>query len=285
MALLCAAQTDAAFQDTAQHLLSFLTAGPTPGNSEISTDGSDGLLEVSSLLSDILTALTTAARSSTSLPDTTGEDIFQTSQAAACVPALVQLLERVAAAESSTCLSVLSQWFCSNIVKASEPYPSSVLSELLPVIVPALRSSEAVLLSSQVSELSQQQLRHSAKLPPVAAAQSPDPSKLADVLQTLDTVCNCFPCPSTPLAAPKGGQGPTAVGQGSAAATAAERQALMAAALRQLQGEKSAALAAAAARRAAEGQEADSSTAAASAASDGYGFSCPWRLHLGTVSC
>ena len=277
VALLCAAQTDNILQDTAQHLLPFLTNGPMPEDSIVTPDAASDLLEGSTLLSDTLKALSSAVRCSTTLPDTTDDDIFQTSQAAACLPSLTQLLEKVATAAriNTTCMPVLCEWFRSTVADTSAAFPSSVLSELLPVVLPALRSSEAVLLDSGVAELTQQLLSRSAKLQPVAAvmSQSPNPDKLAGILQTLDTICACFPCPSTPLATASGGQPATAVGQGSAAAeavaTAAEKQALLAATLRQMQGERSVALAAAAARRATEGQEAESSSAAAASTSGG----------------
>ena len=275
VALLCAAQADTTLQDTSQHLLPFLTSGPMPEDSLVTPGAASDLLEVSTLLADTLMALSSAARSSTLFPDTTDEDIFQTLQAAACLPALVQLLKKVtkAAKHNTTCMPVLSQWFQSTVADASGAYPSSVLSELLPVVVPALRSSEEVLVDSGVAELTQQLLSRSTKLPPVAAvmSQSPSPDKLTDILQTLDTICACFPCPSMPLAIPNGGQPTAAVGQASAAAeaiaTAAEKQALLAATLRQMQGERSVALAAAAARRVTEGQEAESFSAAAASTS------------------
>ena len=277
VALLCAAQTDTALQETAQHLLPFLTYGPMPEDSIVTPGAASDLLEGSTLLADTLRALSSAARSSTTFPDTTDEDIFQTSQAAACLPALTQLLEKVAitARQNTTCMPVLSEWFRSTVADAFEDYPSSVLSELLPVVVPALRSLEAVLLDSGVAELAQQLLSRLTKLPPVAAviSQSPNTDKLVGILQTLDTICACFPCPSTPLATPNGRQPTTAVGQGSAAAegvaTDAEKQALLGATLRQMQGERSVALAAAAARRTTEGQEAESSSAAATSTSGG----------------
>lgn len=284
VALLCAAQTNTALQETAQHLLPFLTMGPMPEDSTVTPGDASDLLEGSTLLADTLRALSTAARSSRSFPDTTDDDIFQTSQSAASLPVLVQLLAQVTTAgeHNTTCMPVLVQWFRSVIAYASEPYPSSVLSELLPVVVPALRTSEADLLDSGVAELTQQLLSRSAKLPPAAAvmSQSSNPDKLANILQTLDTICACFPCPSTPLAMPSGGRQATAVGQGSvteAVATAAEKQALMAVTLRQMQGERSVALAAAAAKRATEGQEAESSTAAAASTSGGYVIS---SVHL-----
>ena len=239
-----------------QHLLLFLTASPSDESA-------------STLLVDTLAALSSAARSSTPAPDTTDSDPFQTAQAAACVPALVQLLKQVATAHSSICTPVLSQWFRSSIADASEAFPSSVLSQLLPVVIPALRSSEATVSDSRVATLTQHQLDHAAKLPPVAAllSQSSNPDKLADVLQTLDTICACFPCPATPSAVSTSEQTATAVGESSTDAevfaTAAERQGLLAAALRQMQGERSVALAAAAARRVTDGQEAESSSAAA----------------------
>ena len=277
VALLCAAQTNTALQDTAQHLLPFLTNGPMPEDSSVTPGAASDLLAGSTLLADTLRALSSVARSSTTFPDTVDEDIFQTGQAAACLPALTQLLEKVATAAMSntTCMPVLSEWFRSNVADTSESYPSSVLAELLPVVVPALRSSEAVLLDSGIAELTQHLLSRSAEQPPVAAVinQSPNPDKLTDILQTLDTICACFPCPSTPLVTPNGGQPTTAVGQGSAAAeamaTAAEKQVLLAATLRQMQGERSVALAAAATRRATEGQEAESSSAAATSTSGG----------------
>lgn len=267
VALLCAAQTSIPLHDTAQHLLRFLTDGPMPGESLDTLRAMDGLLEVSSLLADTLTALSTPARASRTFPETTGDDIFQTSQAAACLPALVQLLERVATAASTTCKHVLCQWFRSTIADASDPYPSSILSELLPVVVPALRTSEEVLLESGVPELTQQLMSRSANLPPLAVVcQALDPETLTTSLQTLDTICACFPCPSTPLVRPTGGGQPTtAVGQRSGAvATAAEKQALLAVTSRQMRGERTVALAAAAARRASEGQGADLSSATTS---------------------
>ena len=277
VALLCAAQTDTALQETAQHLLPFLTTGPTPEDSIVTPGAASDLLKVSTLLADTLKALSSAARSSTMFPDTTDDDIFQTSQAAACLPSLTQLLEKVAIAARvhTTSMPVLCEWFQSTVADTSEAFPSAVLLELLPVVMPALRSSEAVLLDSGVAELTRQLLSRSAKLPPVAAvmSQSPNPDKLTGILQTLDTICACFPCPSTPLATPNGGQPTISVGQGSAAgeavATAAEKQALLSATLRQMQGERSVALAAAAARRATEGQEAKSSSAAAASTSAG----------------
>lgn len=269
VALLCAAQVDTALQETAQHLLCFLITYPTP--EPLYGEGQ------STLLLDTLTALSSAARSSTTFPDTTDGDIFQTSQAAACLPALVQLLENVAstAMATGTFSAMFSDWFRRTFVDASDAYPSSVFLELLPLVVPFLRSHTAAFACSEIFELSQQLLSRSAKLPPAAAvmSQSPNPEKLTEVLQTLDIICACFPCPSTPLGTPRGGQPTTAVGQGSAAAEALampeERQALLAATLRQMQGERSVALAAAAARRVTEGQEDDSSAAAAASTSGG----------------
>lgn len=271
VALLCAAQIDTALQETAQHLLCFLITFPVP--EPLYGEGK------STLLLETLTALSSAARSSTTFPDTTDGDIFQTSQAAACLPALVQLLERVAstAMATGTFSGVLSLWFRNTAVDAADTYPSSVLLELLPIVAPVLRShNKAAFANSGIYELTQQLLSHSAKLPPAAAVMSqssPNSDRLTDILQTLDIICACFPCPSMPLATPRGGQPTTAVGRGSAAAEALalpeERQALLAATLRQMQGERSVALAAAAARRVTDGHEGDSSATAAASTCGG----------------
>lgn len=267
VALLCAAQTSAPLHDTAQHLLGFLIDGPMPGDSLAHPDAPDTGLKLSTLLADILSALSTAARASTTFPDTTGDDIFQTSKAAACLQSLVQLLEWAAKAATTECKPVLSQWFRSTIADASEPYPSSVLLELLPVVVPALRSSEELLIDSGLPELTQQLMHRSDQLPPLAVmCQTPDPETLTSILQTLDTICACFPCPSTPLVRPSSAeQHTTAVERRfEAVATAAEKQALLAVTLRQMRGERTVAMAAAAARRATEGREAETSTATTS---------------------
>lgn len=262
-ALLCTAQTQLAQQETALHLQHFLTS-----NASTTADSSrDSQSAKSTLLAETLSTLSSAAQSSKSFPDTLSSDIFQTSHAAACVPALVQLLESVTASGSKTTLSVLAQWFKSSIASAVEQYPSDVLIELLPVVVPALRSSETQLLTSGLSELAQQKLAHSAKLPPIAALidglQSSDQS--ADCVQALDIVCSCFPCSSTSAG---NGQATTAGADvPTGTTTAAERQALLAAAVRQMQGERSVAVAAAAARRFADGQEAQPSSSAAASPS------------------
>lgn len=267
VALLCAAQTSIPLHDTAQHLLGFLTDGPMPGDSLAHPDAPVGGLKISTLLADILTALSTAARAYTTFPDTTGDDIFQTSQAEACLHSLVQLLGWAAKAATTECKPVLSQWFQSTIAVTSEPYPSSVLLELLPVVVPALRSSEELLIDSGLPVLTQQLMSRSDQLPPVAVmSQTPDPAILTSSLQTLETMSACFPCPSTPLVRPGSGRQPTtAVGRRfEAVATAAEQQALLAVTLRQMRGERTVAMAAAAARRATEGREAEASSATAS---------------------
>ncbi|KAL3158795.1 hypothetical protein ABBQ32_011522 [Trebouxia sp. C0010 RCD-2024] len=272
VALLCAAQTSAPLHDTAQHLLGFLIDGPMPGDSLAHPDAPDTGLKLSTLLADILSALSTAARASTTFPDTTGDDIFQTSKAAACLQSLVQLLEWAAKAATTECKPVLSQWFRSTIADASEPYPSSVLLELLPVVVPALRSSEELLIDSGLPELTQQLMHRSDQLPPLAVmCQTPDPETLTSILQTLDTICACFPCPSTPLVRPSSAeQHTTAVERRfEAVATAAEKQALLAVTLRQMRGERTVAMAAAAARRATEGREAETSTATTSGQATG----------------
>jgi len=260
------AQTQLTLQEAALHLEQFLTsaADSTPGSS------TDLQSPKSRLLADTLEHLSTAVGASTSFPDTMSSDIFQTSQAAACIPALVQLLQALTADGSETSLAVLAQWFKTSIASATDQYPSAVLSELLPVVVPALRSSETQLLRSGLSELAQQKLAQSARLPPIAAlADRPqDSEQSTSCRENLDVICSCFP--STAAAASHSGQAATAGADQAAvpegATTAAERQALLAAAVRQMQGERSVAVAAAAARRAAKGHETHSSSSAEASA-------------------
>ncbi len=256
------AQTQLTLQEAALHLQQFLTsaADSTPGSS------TDLQSSKSRLLADTLEHLSTAVGASTSFPDTMSSDIFQTSQAAACIPALVQLLQALTADGSETSLAVLAQWFKTSIASATDQYPSAVLSELLPVVVPALRSSETQLLRSGLSELAQQKLAQSARLPPIAALadQPQDSEQSTSCRETLDIICSCFP--SSAAAGSHSGRAATAGADQPAVAegatTAAERQALLAAVVRQMQGERSVAVAAAAAKRAAEGQETQSSSSA-----------------------
>ena len=253
-ALLCSAQTQLALQETALHLQHYLTATPVE-TSSTAVGLSQTQSSKSALLADALAVLSTAARLSTSFPDTLSSDIYQAAQTAASIPALMQLLEAVTAAGSDASLSVLSRWFKESIASATEQYPNAVLSEILPVVIPALRSSETHLLSSGLSELAQQKLACSARLPPIAAMvdqpQASDHS--TDCVQALEIICSCFLCSTSALMSTGGGQA-----DHTAAAditTAAERKALLAAAMRQISGERSVAVAAAAARRAADGQD------------------------------
>lgn len=259
-ALLRGAQTQLTLQETALHLQTFLTA-PSAAASDAHTERHSS---ASTLLAKVLHTLSTAAQSSTLFPDTMSSDIFQTSQASACIPALVQLLQAITASGSESSLAVLAQWFKTSIASAADQYPSALLSKLLPVVVPALRSSETHLLSSGLSELAQQKLAQSATLPPIAALveRSHSSEQSTSCRQALDVVCSCFP--GATLTASSSGQATTAGADSVTGAlsvtTAAERKALLAAATRQMQGERSVAVAAAAARRAAEGQEAHSSS-------------------------
>ncbi|DBB01874.1 TPA: hypothetical protein ACH3X1_000476 [Trebouxia sp. C0004] len=265
-AMLRDAQTQLSLQEAALHLHRFLTstADSTPGGSTNTQSPK------SHLLADTLEHLSTGVTASTSFPDTMSSDIFQTSQTAACMPALVQLLQALTADGSKSSLAVLAQWFKTSIASATDHYPSAVLSQLLPVVVPALRSSETQLLRSGLSELAQQKLAQSARLPPIAALTDgpQDSEQSTSCRQTLDIICSCFPSSAAPVshsgpAATPGADQPAVAG---VATTAAERQALLAAAMRQMQGERSVAVAAAAARRAAEGQETQSSSSAVASA-------------------
>ena len=256
------AQTQLTLQEAALQMQRFLTSP-----ADFTPDSSADLQSPKScLLADTLEHLSTAVRASTSFPDTMSSDVFQASQAAACIPALVQLLQALTADGSETSLAVLAQWFKTSIASGSDEYPSAVLLELLPVVAPALRSSETQLLRSSLSKLAQQKLAHSARLPPIAALvdRPQDSEQSTSCRETLEIICSCFPSTATATSysgrAATAGADQPAVAEG--ATTAAERQALLAAAVRQMQGERSVAVAAAAARRAAEGQEAQSSSSA-----------------------
>ena len=107
-------------------------------------------------------------RSSNNIPQTPLMATFsRPRKAAACLPALVQLLERVASAVTATGTfsGVLSLWFRETAVDAADPFSSSVLLELLPIgrACPALPQQGQLLLTQGIYEVTQQLLSHSCK--------------------------------------------------------------------------------------------------------------------------
>ena len=230
------------------------------------------------LLADTIDVLSDVARRQQPSPDSSSANFSQpTSQAAACVSALIDLLGIVRLTGSQAGLSVIARWFKRSVASDPPVLPESVVAEVLRAAVKALRSSEELLLSSGLPEFTQQRLKSSNK-PPIAALvdQPRSDISITDYAQSLQMTCSCFPCPSSALSPSSSGQPTTTAGAGPEATaasvtTAAERQALLAAAVWQMQGERSVAIAAAAAKRAVEGQEAQpsGSSAAASASSSG----------------
>lgn len=275
--------------DTALKLHNFLKA---------SADSNTSAAEASTpntLLADTIDVLSDVARRQPS-PDSSSANFSQpTSQAAACVSALIDLLGIVTLHGSQAGLSVIARWFKRSIASDPPVLPESVVAEVLQAAVKALRSSEELLLSSGLPEFTQQRLRSSNK-PPIAALvdQPRSDISITEYAQSLKMTCSCFPCPSSALSSSSSGQPTTTAGAGPEAiaasvTTAAERQALLAAAVWQMQGERSVAIAAAAAKRAVEGQEAQpsGSSAAASASSSGRdneASACVARLVLCAVT-
>ena len=161
---------------------------------------------------------------------------------------LLQQFEREATFPGK--LETLSQWFRTSIAIEDSCIPSQYLSELMSVTAKMLRNSESFVSSSGLDQLSVRLCHQANRLPPIAAIDASNKQQLLECADILTNISDAF------LMSDDFGRRRPEDGDFLGVSTPAERKALLAVAIAQVQGEVSAARAAAAAARVGKGCQA-----------------------------
>ena len=138
---------------------------------------------------------------------------------------------------------VLCQWFKTSMAVEGVCIPSKGLSELMNTATKALRASETSLTSSGLDQLSVRLCQRAISLPPIAAIEASNKQQHMECADILTNISDAF------LMSDQFGHRRPEDGGFLGASTPAERKALLAVAMKQVQGEVSAARAAAARTR------------------------------------
>lgn len=147
-------------------------------------------------------------------------------------------------------LETISQWFRTSIAIEDSRIPSQYLSQLMNVTTKMLRNSQSFVSSSGLEQLSVRLCHQANRLPPIAAIEASNEQQLLECADILTNISDAF------LLSDEFGRRQPEDGDFLGASTPAERKALLAVAIKQVQGEVSAARAAAAWTRVGKGRQA-----------------------------
>ena len=154
-------------------------------------------------------------------------------------------------------LTVLSQWFSNTIASPSFSMHTERFSELMEHATRVLRATEETVSNSCLDQLAVRLCQHAGTMPPIAAIDHSNTQQLADAMNILSNISDMYIVTESyhgflnwnlPADREPGG-----------ASTSAERKALLALTIKQVQGEGSVARAAAASRRAEPSSDASAS--------------------------